>query len=226
MPPAGPLTRLACQGSDTSSTTLAGTLFYLSRNPAAYKRVSDEVRGKFEVPEDIRLGPVLNSCTYLRACIDESLRMSPPVGGALWREIMSGGMTVDSLKLPAGIDVGVGIYSLHHNDMYHPDPFRYRPERWIAGEDGSTKESVELARSAFVPFSSGQRGCVGKGFAYHEMTLVLAHILCRFNFSAIDGGGEQDYAVRRAGGQEEFLLRDHITSAKSGPVLRFSARHE
>ncbi|KAJ0347408.1 hypothetical protein KNSL1_006460 [Colletotrichum chrysophilum] len=33
------------------------------------------------VAEDIRIGAKLSSCNYLRACIDEALRMSPPVGG-------------------------------------------------------------------------------------------------------------------------------------------------
>jgi cytochrome P450 len=110
-------------GSDTSSSTLAGTLFYLSRNPRAYDRVCREVRGEFQDAQDISIGPKLSSCIYLRAYIEETLRLSPPVGGALWREIGPGGMNVGSLSLPAGIDVGIGIYSLHHNSTYHPDPW-------------------------------------------------------------------------------------------------------
>lgn len=150
--------------------------------------------------------------------------MSPPAGGALWREIGPGGVTVDSLKLPAGIDVGIGIYSLHHNEKYFPDPFKYNPERWIVGDSGVTKESVELARSAFVPFSSGPRGCVGKGFAYHALSLALAHIIVRFDFCRADENREHDRSSGNAQGNEEFLLKDHITGAKNGPVLRFTLR--
>ncbi|OTB08340.1 hypothetical protein M426DRAFT_19016 [Hypoxylon sp. CI-4A] len=50
------------------------------------------------------------SCTYLRACINGSLRMSP-VGGALWREIGQGGLTVDSISVPAGVDADTSTYS-------------------------------------------------------------------------------------------------------------------
>ncbi|KAL6885676.1 putative cytochrome P450 [Trichoderma evansii] len=210
---------LVVAGSDTASTALASTLFYLSRNPAAYGRVAEEVRGKFQSPDQIILGPLLNSCTYLRACIDEALRMSPPVGSALWREVGLGGMMVDTLMIPAGVDVGVGIYSLHHNDKYHSEPFKYQPERWLADDELSTKEAVELSRSAFVPFSIGPRSCVGKGFAYHQMTLTLAHIIYKFEFSHANDMVYSSWS--RAGDREEFLLQDRITGAKTGPFLRF-----
>ncbi|KAF4976730.1 hypothetical protein FZEAL_6645 [Fusarium zealandicum] len=217
---------LVVAGSDTSSSTLAGTLFYLSRNSRAYKRVCDEVRGKFENAEEIGIGPRLNSCIYLRACIDEALRLSPAVGGALWREIGPGGMTVNSLALPAGIDVGTGIYSLHHNEEYHRNPFEYLPERWIAGEDTTTKESVDLARSAFAPFSRGPRSCVGKGFAYHELTLTMANIIQRFDFCRADAAGQHESGPRGPRDADQFLLRDHVTGAKSGPLLRFKKRQQ
>lgn len=216
---------LVVAGSDTSSSTLAATLFYLSGNPMAYDRAISEIRAKFKSQDELQMGPQLNSCTYLRACIDEALRMSPPVGGALWREVAPGGMTVDSMVLPAGIDVGTGIYSLHHNARYHREPFKYIPERWVAGKAGSTKESVELARSAFMPFSIGPRSCVGKGFAYHELTLSLAHILYKFEFSHLpESRRSLPWNASGPGGREEFLLRDHITGAKNGPHLRFSRR--
>ncbi|KHO00985.1 Cytochrome P450 [Metarhizium album ARSEF 1941] len=216
---------LVVAGSDTSSTTLSATLFYLSRNPKTYRRAADEVRAYFTAAEEISTGPRLSSCFYLRSCVDEALRMSPPVGAAPWREVGTGGIRLGSLELPAGVEVGTGIYSLHHNETYHSDPFEYKPERWIADEGGSTKESVELSRSAFIPFSRGPRSCVGKGFAYHQVTLALARILCEFDFCAAQEpapkgktgeGGSQ--------GTAEFRLRDHVTGAKQGPVLRFRLR--
>ncbi|KAE8833769.1 hypothetical protein PTNB73_04850 [Pyrenophora teres f. teres] len=215
---------LVVAGSDTSSSTLAATLFYLSENQGAYKRVCQEIRQKFASLDDIKLGAQLNSCTYLRACIDEALRMSPPVGGALWREVGPGGITIGSTHLPQGVDVGTGIYSLHHNTSYFHEPFRFNPERWLAGENGITKEQVELARSAFHPFSSGPRGCIGKGFAYHEMTLTLSHILYQFDFYRAEhptvGAGKRPVIQ----GHVQFLLKDHITGAKEGPELLFRLR--
>ncbi|KPA38211.1 isoamyl alcohol oxidase [Fusarium langsethiae] len=204
---------LVVAGSDTSSSTLAGTLFYLSRNPRAYDRVCREVRSEFQDAQHISIGPKLSSCVYLRACIEETLRLSPPVGGALWREIGPGGMNVGSLSLPAGIDVGTGIYSLHHNSTYHPDPFKYLPERWIVGEGSTTSKSVEVARSAFSPFSRGPRSCVGKGFAYHELSLTIAHIIHRFEFSTI----EDDISSRRCSEGPGAWCSLAATSCKCAP---------
>lgn len=216
-------TNLAHTGSDTSSSAIAAVLFYLSEegNSRVYNRVCAEIRNKFTSLDDVIMGPQLNKCTYLRACIDEAMRMTPPVGGSLWREVGPGGLNVGSMHLPQGVDVGTGIYSLHHNSQYHKDPFSYRPERWLVGEDGTTEESVALARSAFMPFSSGPRSCVGKGFAYHEMTLCLARLLYQFDM-AQDNGYKVGLPV--VDGHKQFVLKDHITGAKNGPHVCFTER--
>ncbi|KAJ5789848.1 benzoate 4-monooxygenase cytochrome P450 [Penicillium psychrosexuale] len=79
----GEVATLIVAGSDTTATTLAATLFYISREPSVYERVTREVRSCFASAEEIHAGTQLNSCRYLRACIDEALRLSPPTGSAL-----------------------------------------------------------------------------------------------------------------------------------------------
>jgi cytochrome P450 len=72
---------LIVAGSDTSSTCLAGTFFYLTHNPAVLEKLAQEVRAAFKDVEDIKSSPTLGSCAHLRACIDETLRISPSIGG-------------------------------------------------------------------------------------------------------------------------------------------------
>lgn len=71
-------------GGDTTATTMAATFFYLWRYPACYARLAQEIRSTFADGADIRAGPKLAGCKYLRACIDETLLISPPVGTTLW----------------------------------------------------------------------------------------------------------------------------------------------
>ena len=91
------------------------------------------------------------------------------------REILAGGLNVHNHHIPEGIVVGTPHYAIHHNVEYYPDPFKYRPERWIVdpGTDVQEKD-VDLAHSAFCAFSIGPRGCIGKGVAYMELMTALA----------------------------------------------------
>jgi cytochrome P450 len=180
-------------------------MFYISSNPAVYQQVTQEIRTCFASSEDIRAGSQLSLCRFLRACIDEALRMSPPAGGALWREVEPNGAVIDGCFIPAGYDVGVGVYAAHHNPMYYPHPFKFDPGRWL------NSESHE-AREAFMPFSVGTRSCIGKGLAQMEVLLTLANIIYRFDFKLADGVDKED---------REYKLQDHVTGAKYGPVLLF-----
>ena len=64
---------------------MAATLFYLLKYPEAMAKLRQELDGKFSSADEIRSGPKLASCVYLRACVDEALRMAPPGPGILPR---------------------------------------------------------------------------------------------------------------------------------------------
>ncbi|KAI1821180.1 isotrichodermin C-15 hydroxylase [Xylaria intraflava] len=227
---------LIIAGSDTTSTAMAATLFYLVRNPHALQKAKEEVRSRFTDVEEISQGPQLNSCTYLRACIDEAMRMSPSVGGIPPREVLSGGFTIDGEFVPEGVVVGTPHYTIHHNPSYYPQPFAYVPERWIAGTSAPSKKAdrtvteydVELAQSAFCPFSIGPRGCIGKGLAYIELMTTIARVLFLYDlrktatFDPAEGRTDLEWGRHRA---EEYQLIDQFTSLKNGPMIEFRKRN-
>lgn len=201
---------------------MSAVAHYLTGSSACYRRAADEVRSKFHSAEEICLGPQLNSCAYLRACIDEALRLSPPGGSALWREVEDGGANIDGHFIPARCEVAVGIYSIHHNATYYKEPFRYDPMRWY--RPGPAKaERTESARLPYMPFSVGPRSCVGKPLAIANMMLAFARLLLDFDLRRADnepGWEEQDLE------STEYSLKDHLTAWKDGPVLRLRSRTE
>ena len=155
---------LIIAGSDTTSTALAAAIFYLVHNRKTLKKLTAEVHAAFADVEEIRQGPALARLKHLRACLDEAMRLSPSVGGALPRQVLHGGIEIDGQQLPEGTVVGVPHYAIHHNPEYYPQPFEFKPERWIAeSEPNVTDQSVDLGHSAFCAFSVGPRGCIGKG---------------------------------------------------------------
>jgi cytochrome P450 len=215
-------------GSDTTSTALASTFFYLVHNLPALATVSAEVRAAFASPTEITSGQQLNSCHFLRACIDEAMRLSPPVSGALPRTVLPGGLTIDNISVPEGTDVCVPHYALHHNAAYFPSPFSFQPSRWLPECAPPAMASlVDEARSAFAPFSVGPRGCIGKGMAYLELSVTLARVLWEFDVRLVpgtsvgEGHSGMDVGRERS---DEYQLKDTFTSVKDGPILQFRRR--
>lgn len=158
--------------------------------------------------------------------------MSPPVTSTLWREqdrSDSSPLIIDGHFIPRGTQIGVNIYTLHHNEKYFPDPFTFKPERWLPEE--TPEHERKTMHEAFVPFSLGYRGCAGKAMAYLESSLVMAKTLWFFDFSVAAGklgnvgaGMSGDHNGRERTG--EFQLFDIFASTHDGPYLDFQVRNE
>ncbi|KAI1872912.1 uncharacterized protein JN550_003786 [Neoarthrinium moseri] len=204
---------------DTSSTALSSLFFYVAQNSECQRKLAEEIRTTFATGADIRGGRKLTNCQYLQACINEALRMSPPVAGTLWREqgpeAANEAFVVDGVVIPKGTQVGVNIYSIHHNPEYFPSPFVYKPERWLVDDPEAKKANT----AAFLPFSIGARACAGKPLAYLEIGMAMAKTLWYFDFELTRDAGPD--ASHR---DTEFKLKDVFTSDHDGPYLRFRPR--
>ncbi|KAK8052688.1 putative cytochrome P450 67 [Apiospora saccharicola] len=229
------LTSTLCKtiGSDTTATAISTTFFYLLHNPETYEKLKREVRPVFSEVEEIRGGAKLTSCRWLRACIDEAMRMSPGVPGLLPREVLAPGVEIDGHVFPPGVDLGVSHYAIHHNEDLYPDSFVYKPQRWLAEPgEGETRDEAErrvaLAHSGFCPFSIGPRGCVGKGMAMKELMVTIARVVWLYDMRLAPGeenrgcgGPGKGYGRHRA---SEFQLTDMFVSKTDGPLVEFRAR--
>ena len=220
---------LLVAGSDTLATTLAATFFYCLHFPPTLSRLRDEIRSAFAEVDDIRIGERLNSCHYLRACINETLRLSPPVGAILPRKVLAGGLTVDENHFPEGTDIAVPHYALHHTELHYPDPFVFKPERWIVSTDPADEKSSEAAvvaaQSAFCAFSVGRHSCVGKSLAYAELSVILARIFWLYDMRLSGSLGQGSLNLGKGRGRmNEFQTWDAFTSTHDGPMVEFKGR--
>ena len=216
---------LIAAGSDTVATVISAAFFYSLHNPNTLHKVVSEVRTTFTDPSEIRTGPELNSCVYLQACIDETLRRAPPSPSILPRHVLPGGIVIDGEHIPSGTDVGVPAYVIHHDSKYYPEPWSFVPERWIPDKKtGVTQDSVNRAKRAFCPFSLGSRNCPGKTLANLEIKIALAHILFQYDVQeAADekiGGGRPDLEEGRHR-PDEYQLEECFGVDRDGPVVQF-----
>jgi cytochrome P450 len=193
----------------------------------AYTRVSHEVRSTFTSVSTIRAGPLLSSCIYLRASINEAMRLSPVGSQPLWREAETGGCIVDGNVIPSGLNIGCGIYSLHHNPDAFVNPYDYNIERWIC-QNGSEEEKQRIKEmtSSFAPFSTGPRQCIGKNLAMMELMLTMANVFWSLDFEGVGTLGEGRKGMGRGRERQcEFQLKSYFTSHMDGPMVRFRKRN-
>jgi cytochrome P450 family 135 len=149
------LVTLLLAGHETTATALAWTFDLLLRRPETLARLTAEVDEG--VQED-----------YLRAVISESLRLRPVVPLAGRR--LATDLQTDELSLPAGTDVTPAIWLAHTRADLYPEPFVFRPERFL---------DRPPTTYGWIPFGGGIRRCLGAAFAEFEMRVVLQTALWR-----------------------------------------------
>ena len=206
---------LIAAGSDAVRLTIAATVFYWLKNPAVFEKAVKEIRSCVTSAEQIN-DSALGSLHYLRACVDETLRLCPPKASSLPREVMEGGIVIDGINVPEGMTVGTSIYALHHDPDIYSDPFAYNPSRWLQ------QPQDRRMRAAFCPFLKGPRMCPGQTVAYFAIQLALFHLVYRYDVKAtvrkVTGGGHENLpeGTKR---EDEYQFNDWILGFAEGPLV-------
>ncbi|KAL9610756.1 MAG: hypothetical protein Q9167_004575 [Letrouitia subvulpina] len=223
----GEATLLMMAGSDTSTTAINTTLFYLSHHPRVMQRLDKELRACFPKLEDIHPNTAEN-CKYLRACLDEAMRLCPSVPSNIPRVIGEGGLKVIDEELPAGLWVSVPNFSIFRNAKYFERPHDYIPERWIADDStGYSSEDVKRQQAAFQPFSLGPRHCIARNLALREMTFALARVFYLFDVEPKPDSGRWKGQLEGIDTGNSHLVMeqwDVFTSLEKGPMVKLKIK--
>jgi len=203
-----------------SGPTLSTVFFFLVHTPRALERITHEVRTRFQSVHDIRAGPGLNECNYLRACVDETMRLVPGVATMLPRVIERGGMVIAGDYYPEGAIVGCSSYALHRNPFYFHKPDIFLPERWISGNDLLPANM----RKAFFPFGHGPRSCSGVHLALAELYIVVARAAFMYDMRlAPDAPCCQSSPSGRCTDRQ---FKSYVGLDLDGPMVQFRAREK
>ncbi|OCK88101.1 cytochrome P450 [Cenococcum geophilum 1.58] len=166
-------------GTETTATQLGGVTYQLLKKPEAMARLVAEVREAFPTKEDITM-VALARLEFLNACLEEGLRIYPPVPLGLPRITPTQGAVVCGKEVPGGAVVSLPQYAAYHSPSNFKNPDDFIPQRWLPEAE---KEFAGDNKNTLQPFSFGPRNCVGKNLAYHEMRLVLATVLWNFDLT-------------------------------------------
>jgi cytochrome P450 len=161
-------------GHETSTNALAWTLLLLAQHPDVSRDLGDELdaalRGSPPTVDDLAKMPLLD------AVVKESLRLLPPV--PLHPRIVAEDSELGGHRLPAGSEIFLSIFHMHHDPLIFAEPRAFRPRRW---------ETAKPSVYEYNPFSAGPRMCIGASFATMEIKIVLATLLQKFRIDLPDG---------------------------------------
>ncbi len=163
-------------GHDTTSTTLAYSLWALGRHPEIQDRMFDEVSAFGDrplTPDDVpRLG-------YTVRVLHEALRLCPPAAGT--PRMLNKDLAVDGYRLEAGTMAVVSFYAMHRDPELWDRPLTFDPDRFLP------ERSQGRSRWQYLPFGGGPRSCIGDHFAMLEATLALATIVRTARIESLKG---------------------------------------
>lgn len=142
------LMTLLVAGHETTATALSWALERLVRMPAALARLRD---GDEE---------------YLDATVTETLRRRPVIPLVLRK--LRADVEINGRVFPEGAALSPNVYLVHHRADVYPDPFAFRPERFVGVAPGTYE---------WIPFGGGIRRCIGASFALTEMRTVLREVV-------------------------------------------------
>ncbi|MEV5879057.1 cytochrome P450 [Streptomyces sp. NPDC052101] len=161
-------------GHETTSGAMSFALYYLAKHPAVLRlvqREADALWGDTADPEPSY--DDIGRLTYTRQVLNEALRLWP-TAAAFSRHAREDTLLGGRIPLSAGQSVTVLTPMLHRQPVWGDNPEHFDPERFTA--------EAEAARPvhAFKPFGTGERACIGRQFALHEATMLLAMLVHRY----------------------------------------------
>ena len=175
-------------GHETTASQLAWAFERLAREPRVAARLAQEL------DED-------NGDEYLTATVYEVLRRKPVLPNAEPR-LTKKPVQIGDIEYPPGVALLASAYLVHHDPEIYPEPFAFRPERFLDTSPGTY---------TWIPFGGGRRRCLGASFALQEMKIVLRVALRRFEL--LPARPEAELTARRSitfspAGGARVILRD------------------
>ncbi|KAF8206471.1 cytochrome P450 [Mycena galopus ATCC 62051] len=169
---------------DTTAATITFLTYCLATHPAILTRLREEVLaqlGDDRIPtfEDIK------QMKLLRAAINETLRLFPPVPGNVRSPVKATTLPSNTpggkpYYIPKGAKVPFSIITMHKSKEYWGEDaditLKWDPDRFL----DERNQRLLANPFIFLPFSAGPRICLGQQFAYQEISFFIIRILQSF----------------------------------------------
>ncbi|KAK4493908.1 hypothetical protein PRZ48_015093 [Zasmidium cellare] len=174
-------------GNDTTQITLTNVMFQLATHPTHQDQLyNDLLRSLSRTAQPVASFAELSQIPYLLACIDETLRLMPPVRFGFPRRTVGKGSMISGHHIPAGVTVSASVYTMHRDENLFHDAEDWIPERWISGSPHSSEDEIKRLKEFVLPFTTGGRACIGRNLAYMELSICIAALVMAFEWHISD----------------------------------------
>jgi len=224
-------------GRDTTAALLTFTIYMLTQHPSVCQKLREEILeivGPNRMPnyDDVR------KMKYLRAVLNETLRLFPPVPfdvrstreATVWPSKVPGGAP---LYIPSDTPVIYSAFIMHRwKPFWGPDALEFDPDRFI---DERLGKYLTPNPFIFLPFNAGPRICLGQQFAYNESSFFLIRLLQSFSSFTLATDSQPEDSVppaewkTRSGRAaiEKIFMKSHLTmNVKGGLWVRMTEANE
>mmetsp|Transcript_5936 Transcript_5936/g.17851 ORF Transcript_5936/g.17851 Transcript_5936/m.17851 type:complete len:484 (+) Transcript_5936:159-1610(+) len=166
-------------GQDTTASALSSAVLVLGQRRDICDKIKAEVDAHVSEHQVIPEFDQVYRMPYLNMFWKEVLRVHPPGGLGTYRKADRDYVLPSGTFVPRGTDVVFPGAAIHLDPDHWPNPEEFRPERF------SPEESNRRHPCAYMPFSVGNRNCIGQFFATHEALCVLAVLLKRYTIELV-----------------------------------------
>ncbi|KAF7308195.1 Peroxisomal hydratase-dehydrogenase-epimerase [Mycena chlorophos] len=200
-------------GSDTAAIALTYFFYRMLLDRKIYERVQAEVDSVYPDAESCLDSDRHDDLKFLSACIQESLRLFPPVPTGGPRKIPKGESRVVAGKLIAPeTQIYVPAYVIQRSPVnFFPAPDSYDPDRWLRSSEHNVAENETLDYSAFIPFSYGAANCAAKHLAWRQLLMTLSAVLKKYDIKFLD-------PESKTGKDWESTMHDFYVT-ETGPLM-------
>lgn len=153
---------------------MTNILYLLIKNQSTLGKLREELDTNLG-EETIPSYSSVKDLPYLNACINEGLRLRPPLSLGLPRKTTSDTI-IAGYTIKAGTTVSVPTWSLHHSQDLFADADSFVPERWL-------EDNIDDLKKYVMPFSQGPRACIGRNLAFLEMLVIIPTLIRKYDFT-------------------------------------------
>lgn len=203
-------------GNDTTQTSLTNCIYRLAKHPDKQGKLHAALISATTATDPsmpaMTYSEQLQHIPYLRAVLDESFRIQPPLSSGLPRKVVEP-ITVADYYIHPGTTISTPLYSLHRNETLFNDACEFIPERFLKEDDPNREgyvtdaQEVQNLKDYYLPFSIGGRACIGRNLAYMEVSMVISALVLGFEWELADPDHEVEMIERFNCNPKELKVR-------------------